>query len=318
MKHLRQEDELLLGKARRGIEPAEADRARIKRKLFAQIGLGVGAATSAVAGSANATAGSALAGGTGLVAHAGGLALGVKALAALVVVGAVGAGFVVTSRFPSAGSRRSAPMAVVSPSASLGPAQALTHVVETPSGATAGGRALDAPISNPPSNAAEGPATPPPPGGDHAAESSLSLGGGALVPSRQAPSASVPARGAVTSPARGGAPSLTASAPDPAPASPPAVPPVLAPSSVAEEADLLRRADLTLKANDPEGALALLDRHAAQFPRGVLVEERDAERVVVLCALSRVDDARALAATFLRDRPRSPLAVRVRASCATP
>jgi hypothetical protein len=108
------------------------------------------------------------------------------------------------------------------------------------------------------------------------------------------------------------------SAPDPAPSNAPVAPPVLAASSVAEEADLLRRADRTLKANDPQGALALLDRHAAQFPHGVLVEERDAERVVVLCALARVDDARALAAAFLRDRPRSPLAERVRASCATP
>jgi len=309
MKHLRREDELLLGKARRGIDPSEADRARIKRKVFAQIGLGVGAATSAVAGSANATAGSAVAGGAGLVAHAGGLALGVKALAALVVLGAVGAGVVVTSRSPSAGSRRSAPSAVVAASAPIGSPQSLALAPETPRGATGGGRALDAPLSSALANA---------PVGDHAAESPLSLGGGALPPSRQAPAASAPMRATVTYPQRGAAPSLTAGAPDQAPSSAPVAPPVLRAASVADEADLLRRADLALKANDPEGALSLLDRHAAQFPHGVLIEERDAERVVVLCALARVDDARALAATFLRERPRSPLAVRVRASCAAP
>ena len=45
-------------------------------------------------------------------------------------------------------------------------------------------------------------------------------------------------------------------------------------------------------------------------------EERAAARVVTLCRLGRVDDARAEAARFVRDRPRSPLVERVRSTCA--
>jgi RNA polymerase sigma-70 factor (ECF subfamily) len=84
------------------------------------------------------------------------------------------------------------------------------------------------------------------------------------------------------------------------------------------EAQLLRDADAALRANEPARALALLDRHAASFPNGLLVEERTAERVVVLCALGRTDEARDLASKFLADHRRSPLAERVRASCASP
>jgi RNA polymerase sigma-70 factor (ECF subfamily) len=81
------------------------------------------------------------------------------------------------------------------------------------------------------------------------------------------------------------------------------------------EADLLRGVDAALKAGNAARALAKLDQHRATFPSGMLVEEREAERVVVLCALGRTDEARAAASVFLRDRPRSPLAGRVRASC---
>jgi hypothetical protein len=59
----------------------------------------------------------------------------------------------------------------------------------------------------------------------------------------------------------------------------------------------------------------MIDQHRARFPNGTMVEERESERIVVLCALGRTDEARAAASAFLRDRPRSPLAGRVRASC---
>jgi hypothetical protein len=87
------------------------------------------------------------------------------------------------------------------------------------------------------------------------------------------------------------------------------------PASVEAEAELLREADVARKAGDAPRALALLDEHSARFPHGVLVQEREAERVVVLCALGRADEARAAASAFLREWPRSPLAGRVRASC---
>jgi hypothetical protein len=45
------------------------------------------------------------------------------------------------------------------------------------------------------------------------------------------------------------------------------------------------------------------------------VEERGAQRVFALCALGSVARARAEADIFLAERPNSPLAPRVRASC---
>jgi RNA polymerase sigma-70 factor (ECF subfamily) len=90
------------------------------------------------------------------------------------------------------------------------------------------------------------------------------------------------------------------------------------PWTLGAEAGLLARADAALKGGDAPRALELLDEYASSFPSGVLVEERDAERVVVLCALGRRDEARTAADAFLRDHPRSPLAARVRGSCAEP
>jgi RNA polymerase sigma-70 factor (ECF subfamily) len=84
---------------------------------------------------------------------------------------------------------------------------------------------------------------------------------------------------------------------------------------VAAEAELLRDADRALKAGDPARALNLLVEHTTRFPNGILIEERDAERIVVLCALGRSDEARIAAVEFLRVRSRSPLAQRVRESC---
>jgi hypothetical protein len=90
------------------------------------------------------------------------------------------------------------------------------------------------------------------------------------------------------------------------------------PSTLVAEAALLSRSDAALRAGNAARALELVDEHATSYPRGVLIEEREAERVVVLCALGRVDDARATASAFLRDHPRSTQASRVRASCDAP
>jgi outer membrane protein assembly factor BamD (BamD/ComL family) len=81
------------------------------------------------------------------------------------------------------------------------------------------------------------------------------------------------------------------------------------------EVGLLDEAGLALREGRAAQALALFDEHASRFPNGVLAEERAAGRVFSLCKLGRVGEARREADTFLRDRPRSPLTERVRASC---
>lgn len=63
--------------------------------------------------------------------------------------------------------------------------------------------------------------------------------------------------------------------------------------------------------------MATLDEHAARFPRGALRDEREAARVLALCADGRTAEARAAASAFVAASPRSPLASQVRAACAT-
>lgn len=87
--------------------------------------------------------------------------------------------------------------------------------------------------------------------------------------------------------------------------------------NVAGEIALLDEAQRALISGNPERALQLLDQHARAFPRGTLIEERTAARVIALCALGRATAARAESAAYLRRFPSSPLAERVRAACGT-
>ena len=82
------------------------------------------------------------------------------------------------------------------------------------------------------------------------------------------------------------------------------------------EVELLQRAQKALQANDASAALALLNEHAQRFPNGALAEERDAARVLALCGAGRQADAASAGAAFLSAHPDSPLASRVRSSCA--
>jgi hypothetical protein len=100
------------------------------------------------------------------------------------------------------------------------------------------------------------------------------------------------------------------------PASPPAKAPEVSDDSLAQEISLLRAARTALEGGDPEGALALLVRHARLWPNGVLAEERLATRVLALCALKRFSEARTTAHQLESMAPHSPHLTRVRASCA--
>jgi hypothetical protein len=86
--------------------------------------------------------------------------------------------------------------------------------------------------------------------------------------------------------------------------------------SFERELQLLRSARRALDADSPVQALALLDRYAAEFPRGALRPEYEAARVLALCAAGRVAAARQARDQFLKEQPGSPLADGLRASCA--
>jgi hypothetical protein len=86
-------------------------------------------------------------------------------------------------------------------------------------------------------------------------------------------------------------------------------------STLEREVRLLRDADLATKDGDPERALALLDEHAAAFPRSDLEPERSAERVFALCRAGRVEEERNAASAFLSAHPTGPLSARVKGAC---
>ncbi len=114
------------------------------------------------------------------------------------------------------------------------------------------------------------------------------------------------------------APPARAAAPRSAPNVAAPVPPAASASTLEAETRLLRGARDALQAGDGARALSILDQHALAFPSGALSEERTAQRVFALCALGRVDAARAEAGVFLAAHPSSPLASRVRSSCGRP
>ncbi|MFO0642061.1 MAG: hypothetical protein U0183_22745 [Polyangiaceae bacterium] len=173
---------------------------------------------------------------------------------------------------------------------------------------------------------------------------SLGVGAGVLVTTRPAPPAA-PSAAEVTSSPLTSSPSSPSSPSEPPPTvvasvdvSPPPPEPVETkppakpsqppnvrpgPSATGEgslgaETRLVRDATSALQRGDGAAALAALDEHARKYPQGVLSEERDAQRVLALCALGRVAEAKSGAARFVVRHPSSALVSKVRGSCAGP
>lgn len=87
-------------------------------------------------------------------------------------------------------------------------------------------------------------------------------------------------------------------------------------SSLAIELSMLQRARRALGADNGRLALGIVQELEERFPKGVLMEERRATRVLSLCLLGRVDEARRFGSEFLAQHASSVYAERVRASCA--
>jgi hypothetical protein len=73
------------------------------------------------------------------------------------------------------------------------------------------------------------------------------------------------------------------------------------------ERKILQPARAALAAGDVSSALAAIGEHARRFPAGQLAEEREALRVEALLNAHRTDEARAAAADFREQFPRSVL-----------
>jgi TolA-binding protein len=76
---------------------------------------------------------------------------------------------------------------------------------------------------------------------------------------------------------------------------------------LAKERALIQMARTALLQGDSASALAALDKHVRDFPRGRLAEERDYLRVEALSNAGRAEDARAESARFRENHPDSLL-----------
>jgi hypothetical protein len=88
--------------------------------------------------------------------------------------------------------------------------------------------------------------------------------------------------------------------------------------TLSREARALADVQRALREGRSAEALALLERQSQQFQGGALGQEREAARVVGLCAAGRVAEAHVAAERFLAANPSSPVAARIRSSCAFP
>lgn len=86
-------------------------------------------------------------------------------------------------------------------------------------------------------------------------------------------------------------------------------------STLGKELELLHGAQSSWRAGDASRALSQLEAHRRAYAHSQLWPERDALRVLCLCALGRTDEARKLGRRFLAAAPQSPLRSAVTESC---
>jgi hypothetical protein len=87
-------------------------------------------------------------------------------------------------------------------------------------------------------------------------------------------------------------------------------------SPLRAELELLARVQRALRHGDAEDALRTLDAHRSDDR--VLLAERRAARILALCGVGRVAEARAAAAAFEREHPESVQGAAIASSCANP
>jgi hypothetical protein len=105
---------------------------------------------------------------------------------------------------------------------------------------------------------------------------------------------------------------------------PTSVPPSAATSEPARAVTLTREAraladvQRALREGRSTEALAMLAAQNREFAGGALGQEREAARIMALCAAGRVAEGRPAAERFLTANPGSPVATHIRSSCGVP
>lgn len=276
----------LLRASRDGDRPSEIERARVRRKLMAAIG---GAGTAGSAGTAHASAHAAR-GAVKLGAGAGG-----KLVASLLIVTAAASGVALWSN-----ARVHAPVAAPAPSIAPGP------IVTAPVQPSAQSAQVAVEPPDAPHVAAES---------AHATRAHEHSHAGQSA-SRERTHANASHADAVPA---NDEPPLAADALAPQVASAP--PATQAPmpgtqDALSRELALISQAQRAVRAGQSERALQLLQRHAAEFPAGALLQERFATQALALCALGRVAEGQRAIGELARISASSPLLGSARRSCA--
>lgn len=88
--------------------------------------------------------------------------------------------------------------------------------------------------------------------------------------------------------------------------------------SLAEEVETLARARRVLGSGNPQLALGLLAELDQSHPNGALRQEREATRILALCAANRIPEGPLAAERFISESPSSIYAGRIRAGCGLP
>ena len=91
--------------------------------------------------------------------------------------------------------------------------------------------------------------------------------------------------------------------------------PDLGTSSLTRENELLRSARAAARRHRYDEALTLTNAHADEFPESVLADMRAAVRIEALCGSGKQQRGKQEASAWLRRRPGSPMAERIRHAC---
>jgi hypothetical protein len=298
MNDLEDDDRSLFDAARAGYEPSEEHRKSVLSGVLLRAGVVAGVTSAASAGAAAGVAAPPLA---AAAAPSSLVGLALKVTLWMAIGGSLGMGGYEISRARSSAAPATAPVQraeSTSPSAAAPPGPAAPAAVQV-----APTLAPSAPPDGPqpaPSNAAR-PAS-------ALVDAAPSAAGLASVPVTH-PNAAVHPM-AAQAPAVAAFPSSASSASLATPA------PSAVGLALSVEARALAKVQSALKEGRNAEALRLVEEQRQQFAHGELQQERDAARIVALCAVGRVADARAAARDFLTGSPRSPFAARIRASCA--
>lgn len=82
-----------------------------------------------------------------------------------------------------------------------------------------------------------------------------------------------------------------------------------------KEISIIKSASKAMSHGDPKQAMQFIDTYDAEFPSGVMRQERDALAVLAMCNMGHLEEAKLAEERFKQQYPNAPLAIRVDENC---